>query len=192
MIEYADVSSAALRYNLIAGNCDLTHLRPIECKQVSICLGTHQLNCEVGILGASHFAKIGIPGEGVLTEIFACLEKQATDVRQLFCGPLGLGGEIGPAEQNFAELRYVFRAWTEQWSEQTAGTLSQLSTAQGCILEFEFPTPNAVSSTTQRPVTIVLLASSENQITITTAHSYPNESLVVFTESRVIPQATKG
>ena len=192
---YADVSSAALCYTLLPARPNLAALDPLTRKTLTLRLGGKTVTLELGILGASHYGVLDFPeNDGqTLTEVFACGEVNHPGSK-LYCGPLGLGGRLGPVSQTVAHgLRYVFRAWTEEWSASCRAHVSSLAdavkAADGTTSigdEFVFPDPEGGRKSDQLPVTLVHADVSDGESPrIQTVHSYPNESLVVYTETTI-------
>ena len=199
-VEYEDVSSAALRFNLIRAKVDLERLQPIgqpiECQ---VAIAGHTVQCEVGILGASHFMGLHfLETNACLTEVFACAELDGLDGR-LYCGPLGASGEIDVVQPNVAPgISYHFRAWISAWAPSERTTLDELERAatqpqHAGVWAQSFEFPSADGSTTrrnsdqeaQRPVTVVHFETAPEQGILRTAHSYPNEGVIVWTRTSI-------
>lgn len=198
-VPYADVSWRKLRFSLVSGSVDLTALNPISTKVVSTVVGERRLTVTFGILGASHFMSLADESSGttLLTEVFACAEAEALSSR-LHSGPLGTDGRIDEFTQQMdrAAIRYSFHARTEQWDESSGRTVSQIAERIASAgtdnagkltgLSFEFPYAEQSNASKQRPVTLVLLEPALGQtVKLTTVHSYPNDLVVVFTESKI-------
>jgi hypothetical protein len=130
-----------------------------------------------------------------LTEVVACTGVGSAD-QQLHFGPFR-DKQMGSFTQSIlgGALVYTFKARTELWSNDAAGFVDRLafnieraysSTARPSAgLIFEFPRSSA-GQTDQQPMTLVYLESEpEYGIFLQTVHSYPNDGVVVVTESKL-------
>jgi hypothetical protein len=197
IVPYKDVSASALCFNLVTGDVDVSALHPISKTGLVQSIGGIVIKIETGILGASHFMTLAPDGgEDAIAEVVVCSEVGAADSRLCF-KPLGCGGRIGPLTQSLlnGELAYSFSAWTEPWSMESAGLLHQLersieladagSSKTSTGLVFRFPNQR-YGQTDQRPETMVFLESDADQeIRLRTIHSYPNDGVLVVTESKL-------
>jgi hypothetical protein len=193
-VPFKDVSASSLCLNLVSGHVDVSTLHPISETGLILTIGGVELKIELGILGASHFMSLApIGGNRALTEVVACAGVGATDQR-LYFGPLGCK-QIDALTQSIFDgaLIYTFSARTERWAEPAANTVGKLARniAQAnpdldrptVGLTFEFPHSSTVH-TDQQPMTLVYLeADPDRGIRLQTVHSYPNDSVVVVTES---------
>jgi hypothetical protein len=193
-VPFKDVSASSLCLNLVSGHVDVSTLHPISETGLILTIGGVAMKIELGILGASHFMSLAsISGNRALTEVVACAGVGATDQR-LYFGPLGCK-QIGPLTQSIFDgaLTYTFSARTERWSEPAASTIGKLahnivranqdSDRPTVGLTFEFPRSSTVH-TDQQPMTLVYLETDPDRgIRLQTVHSYPNDSVVVVTES---------
>jgi hypothetical protein len=193
-VPFKDVSASSLCLNLVSGHVDVSTLHPISETGLSLTIGGIAMKIELGILGASHFMSLAsISGNRALTEVVACTGVGATD-QQLYFGPLGCK-QIVPFTQPIFDgaLIYTFSARTERWSGPAPSTVGKLARniAQAnqdvdrptVGLTFEFPRSSNVH-TDQQPMTLVYLETDPDRgIRLQTVHSYPNDSVVVVTES---------
>jgi len=203
-LEFLDLVSSELRFNLTSADVDLDQLSPIVRNSVQIGAAGKELAVEIGILGASHFMRLSAERDdkaAQLTEVFACSEIVTKDQRH-YCGPLGDSGAIELFEQSVLDNRfhYSFEAWTREWSDDGTQRAVEILAKQikRCRddfnsmrigLEFEFPSKREDITEDQKPVTLVLLKADDpsGNLDLRTVHSYPNEGKVVFSRSILIP-----
>lgn len=204
-MEFLDVSSAELRFNLVSGVIDISNLQPVDRSRAAVLLGGRRFEVEVGILGASHFMTIrpqDADDHAQLTEVFACGEVEVA-AQRLYFGPLGGLGVILPVTQTLLDgaYTYTFEAWTNCWSPGIYTLVVDLEretvraqAAKGDLplgLAFEFPSLPSVdgAASYQRPLTLVLMEVDprKGELTLRTIHSYPNEERVVFTMTHFTP-----
>jgi hypothetical protein len=197
IVPYKDVSASALCFNLVTRAVDISTLHPISKAGRILSIGGIRIKIETGILGASHFMTLSPAcGGDSIAEVVVCSEVGAADQRLCFT-PLGGNGRIGPITQPILNgaLTYTFTAWTEPWSAPAVDTVRKLAS---CIeladsdsskpstgLVFNFPSlPSA--QTDQQAMTMVYLESDpDREIHLRTIHSYPNDGVLVVTESRL-------
>jgi hypothetical protein len=197
IVPYKDVSASALCFNLVSRAVDVSTLHPISKTGLILSIGGIVINIEAGILGASHFMTLTPAGGGdTIAEVVVCSEVGAADQRLCFT-PLGGNGRIGPLTQSILHgaLVYTFTAWTEPWAAPAADTIRNLagrieradsdSTKPSTGLVFKFPSLPS-GQTDQQALTMVYLESDpDREIHLRTIHSYPNDGVLVVTESKL-------
>jgi hypothetical protein len=197
VVPYKDVSAAALCFNLVSGVADISALHPIHKTVLTLSIGGRGIRIETGILGASHFMTLAPAcGKDAITEVFVCSEIEPAD-RRIYLKPLGFGGRIGPLTQPLIDgaWNYSFSAWTEPWSAASADRLCRLerrvelanteSPKTSAGLRFRFPNRPS-GQREQPPETVVLLELEPDRgLHLQTIHSYPNDEVLVVTESRL-------
>ncbi len=188
-MQYADVSSEALTLSVTRGKLDLSSLHPLVVQTARICLGGKGTDVEAGILGASHYLRVGLPSGNTLTEVFACQRVQS-ESEPIYVGPLGQTRKLGPLCHTVEGLLYTFSAYARSWdasceqslSDEVALIRNPTKGAQRLGLVFEFPSAPGVEST-QPPLTAMALETRGDSLLLRTWHSYPNERLVVLSET---------
>ena len=193
---YIDQSAGELRLNVAGGPLDLTQFSVLSSGWIA---GT-RLQVRAGIIGASHVFALRHVSLPELHEVFACRDLQQTEApaRRLFSGGVGeLGGQLecAPADG----LVYRFRpqvADFESGARDLAHLESRVHGAEGkrdeIGLAYTFPaSPDAPDSRSPRTVVWVGVDGDERGICVETAHCYPNEQTIVFSETR-IEIATEG
>jgi hypothetical protein len=203
VVPYKDVSASALCFNLVSGAVDVASLHPISKMGLVLPIGGIEIQIEAGILGASHFMTLApIGGKDAMTEVVVCSEVEPAD-RRVYLKPLSCSGRIDPLTQTLLDgaLSYSFSAWTEPWSGASTGTFHQLerrielanaaSSKTSTGLAFRFPSLPA-RQTDQPPETMVFLELVTNQgMRLQTIHSYPNDHVLVVTESKLMKGGCK-
>jgi hypothetical protein len=197
IVPYKDVSASALCFNLVSGGVDVSVLHPISKTGLAQSISGIDIKIETGILGASHFMTLApVGGEDTITEVVVCAEVGAAD-RRLHFHPLGSSGRIGPLSQSLMRgaLNYSFSAWTEPWSEASAGLLHQLersieladagSSKTSTGLVFRFPNLQPGQTDQQSETIVFLEADEDREIRLKTIHSYPNDGVLVVTQSKL-------
>jgi Protein of unknown function DUF2617 len=181
---HQDRSAFDLKLNLVEGPLDLEQFVILSTGRIEASSG---VSVDAAIIGASHILCFRI-AERVFYEVFACSEVK-TESRKTSYGPFE---EVNEETQlTFAgQGRYRFNVRMLS-SEDGAGELremEQLARAKpgprNLGLDFQFP----LGESGIAPKTIVTLGTGEreNVISAKTAHLYPNENTVVFTETNFI------
>lgn len=184
MTEYVDQSAHDLRFYIVNGVVDVAALSVLaiasfEWKQRSI---------RIGILGASHFLSVTERDGSSLYEVFACADLKI-ELPLVKSGPLGkLQSKV---EARTSGLIYTFKprlVTSEAGSAELARLTSRVKRASEMRgqhgLKFLFPQN---SPTSLPPITLVYAEVGE-MLRLQTAHCYPNEQTVVFTETTIVEE----
>lgn len=181
---HQDRSAYDLMLNVVVGPLDLEQFAILSAGRIEVSSG---VSVDAAIIGASHifcFRSAGL----VFYEVFACAEVK-TESRRISYGPFQ---EVsGEAELTFAgEGRYRFVSRMLNLKDG-AGELRKMEKLarekpgpRNLGLDFQFPSGRSGIA----PRTIVILGTGEREEVIfaKTAHLYPNESTVVFTETNFL------
>ena len=187
---YIDQSACELRLNVVGGPLDLTQFTVLS----SDAIAGARLQLSAGIIGASHVFALRHQALPELHEVLACAELAPTPVpaHRFYSGRVDeLSGplECAPA------TGFVYR-FDSQVVDLAAGQpeLAALETRvqraaarrDEIGLAYRFPAARDASRTAS-PKTIVWVGvdAGEHEIRVETAHCYPNEKAIVFSESRI-------
>ena len=184
---YIDQSASDLRLHVIGGRLDLSQFTLLR----SGGLDGPDLRVRAGIIGASHVLAIQRGDEPPLHEVFACTDLHSdAQTERLYSGAVT---ELPAAiECEPAGLGYCFRSrvtHTEGAREELARLEARIARVSAgrqpgqLGLEYEFPAlPDG-----EAPKTLVWLGldSVALRVRVETAHYYPNEGTIVFSETRV-------
>ncbi len=178
---HQDRSAYDLMLNVVVGPLDLEQFVILSTGSIEVSAGA---SVDAAIIGASHVLRFKFAGL-VLHEVFACSAVK-TESRRISYDPFAKAG--GEAELTFAgKGRYRFNA-RMLGSKDGADELRQMERLaakkpgpRNLGLDFRFPGGRSAVA----PRTIVILGTDEREEVIfaKTAHSYPNENTVVFTET---------
>lgn len=177
-LPYVDQSASGLRFYLVRDRVDVSPFTVI--KETSF--RWNHLDVDMGILGASHFLRIN-DRLFSLSEIFACatIEHQKPFVQ---AAPFpDLPSQI---QVPFEHFLYRFKPRLVSWESgvKELGILRAAIARSGSRtrtygLEHQFPSLPG-DEETKPPLTLVY-AKVGGQLTLKTAHCYPNEGQIVFT-----------
>ena len=187
---YIDQSAGELRLNVVGGPLDLSQFTVLSSGRIA----GARLHVRAGIIGASHVFALRHVSLPELHEVFACrdLERTEAPARRLYSGGVGeLPGQLecAPADG----LAYRFRPQVADF-ESGARDLALLETrvrdAHGkrdqIGLAYTFPVaPDAPELLSTQTVVWVGVDPDECGICVETAHCYPNEQTIVFSETRI-------
>ena len=186
-LTYKDQSAAELRLHVLADRVDFQRFRPLA----TVRLEQPQFQVQASIIGASHIVHIAYDNTQHVSEILACtdmppaLQPTFSDWIVNLTHPVDL--------QLTQALHYHFTAHrTDSRHGQPAfqalvqriiqaRTDTALSSSIG--LDYSFPaTPRGPA-----PQTLVwlMLDKPSQRVTVKTAHSYPNEETIIFSDSCV-------
>lgn len=178
---HQDRSAYDLMLNVVEGPLDLEQFTILSAGRVELSPG---VSVDAAIIGASHIFCFRIAGL-VAYEVFACSEVK-TESRKISFGPFQEVNE--DVKLTFAgQGRYGFNSRMLSLKDG-AGELRKLEQLarkkpgpRNLGLDFQFPSGKSGIA----PRTIVLLETGEreNVVCAKTAHLYPNENTVVFTET---------
>ena len=186
-LTYKDQSAAELRLHVLADRVDFQHFRPLA----TVRLEQPQFQVQASIIGASHIIHIAYDNTQHVSEILACTDIPSTlqpafsDWIVNLTHPVDL--QLTPAlHYHFTAHRTdsrrgqpAFQALAQRIVQ--ARTDTALSSSIG--LDYSFPaTPRGPA-----PQTLVwlMLDKPSQRVTVKTAHSYPNEDTIIFSDSRV-------
>lgn len=194
---YLDQSAAELRLGLLRGDAYLDRFSVLR----SSVLSRPWLTATASVIGASHLLRFEIPGAPVFSEVFACVELEAVPGCVYSAG---LGELAGGVEREVVDgARHRFCA--ENLGSGAARTRlreleRRIEVAEGGEGEsrelglcFEFPClpggggERARGEVSGPPRTLVWLELDDamQEARAETAHSYPNQDRVVFSETRL-------
>lgn len=179
-MEYTDQTSGAIRLYLARGNFDIGQFTVLT-EQATEHEGT---TIRFGILGESHFVTIEKEGEA-LNEICACVDAKIEHPENLLAHDFLPNLHRVPVTAAFGGRAYSFTFTYADWPHGEA-MLAALRARQKLpntyVLTYEFPKHD---NHEHQGVTEVYITTGAS-IEIRTVHSYPNEHMMVFTESTVV------
>jgi hypothetical protein len=171
MIKYEDTSHKTLGLGLASGDVDVSNLSIISKKTVG--------NVEFGVLGASHYVKVK-NGPQTLNEIFAC-RKIDGEVRYYSLDQLG---HQSVSTQN-SYFTYDFKVELIDDKDFIDALIKEFKEAEsnnyGDSLMELFPTKEEGAF---EACTYMNVKDCEEFIRAQTLHAYPEENIVVYTESK--------
>lgn len=181
---YRDRSAYDLRLNVVEGPLDLKQFSILKSGKIDVSPG---VSVNAAIIGASHFFRFRLH-DLVFYEVVAC-----TDVlgegKKIYCGPLrDVRKELEPTFTGKGRYRFISRMLS---SKDGAGELRRMEELalekqwpRNLGLVFRFP----IGKSSMAPRTVINLGTGEGGEVIfaKTAHLYPNESTIVFTETSLI------
>ena len=184
---YKDQSAAELRLHVLADRVDFQHFRPLA----TVRLEQPQFQVQTSIIGASHIIHIAYDKTHHVCEILACtdippaLQPAFSDWIVNLVRPIDL--QLTPAlHYHFAAQRtdsqrgqLAFQALAQRIVQASADTARSSSVG----LDYSFPaTPRGPAPQT---LVWVMLDKPNQGVTVKTAHSYPNEDTIIFSDSCV-------
>ena len=184
---YKDQSAAELRLHVLAGRVDFQQFRPLA----TVRLEQPRFQVQAGIIGASHIVHIAYDKTHHVSEILACtdippaLQPAFSDWIVDLDHPIDL--QLAPTLHYHFEAQRTdsqrgqpaFRALAQRIVQASADTT--LSSSVG--LDYSFPaTPRGPAPQT---LVWVMLDKPSQRVTLKTAHSYPNEDTIIFSDSCV-------
>ena len=185
---YIDQSAYDLRLHVVGGRLDLSQFTLLAAGR----LGGPELRVQAGIIGASHVLAIQRGDEPLLHEVFACTEVRG-DARteRLYTGAVK---EL-PASLECAAgggLGYRFRSRvteTGEAREVLAGLEVRISRAAAGRRRDELGLAHVFPALPggEAPKTLVWVSldAALQRVRVETAHCYPNEGTIVFSETRI-------
>lgn len=185
-MDYVDQSATGLRYFLVADAVDVTPFSVIETTSFQ----WHHRKIEMGILGASHYLRIDWGDGKVLTELFACADPQ---IEAAFVKSAPFTDLPARTEVPFADKVYRFAPRLVSWEEGEAELATLVRSVEGSHpdhrqwgLMHQFPSLSGDDE--KKPPLTLVCARVIGQLTVKTAHCYPNEGQIVFTTTTVSKQ----
>lgn len=191
---YQDQSAAALQLNVLEGVLDLG---TFTC-MASSSIGQSKLQIRAYIIGASHIVQLYLAERWCFSEILACTPVGAHSP-PLFSQPVTELPDL--VELELAEnVFYRFSALLtdSQSGQQQLQTLEERIVHRGTEsqrdeigLWYDFPSLSNPHGSHASPKTLVWVALDEGSraVTIATAHSYPHEDSIVFSQTQVFSLA---
>lgn len=181
---HQDRSAYDLMLNLVVGPLDLKQFVILNTGRLALSAG---VSVDAAIIGASHILRFRLAGL-VFHEVFACSEVK-TESRKTSYGPFG--GTNGAVEQTFAgkgRYRFDSRMLSLRDGASELRMMEKLAREKPGpdILGLDFQFPNGKSGVAPRTIVILGTAEQEDVIFAKTAHLYPNENTVVFTETNFL------
>ena len=186
-LTYKDQSAAELRLHVVADRVDLQHFRPLA----TVCLKQPRFQVQASIIGASHIIHISYDNTHHVSEILACtdippaLQPAFSDWIMNSARPIDL--QLTPAlhyhftaqRTNSQRGQPTFRALAQRIVQASTDTAPSSSAG----LDYSFPaTPRDPAPQT---LVWVMLDKPSQRVTLKTAHSYPNEETIIFSDSCV-------
>ena len=186
-LHYKDQSAAELRLHVVADRVDFQHFRPLA----TVRLEQSQFQVQASIIGASHLIHITYDNTQHICEILACtdipsaLQPTFSDwIVNLDC-PIDL--QLAPALHYHFKARRTDSQRGQPAFQALAQRIVQASTdtapSSSVGLDYSFPaTPRGPAPQT---LVWVMLDKPSQRVTLKTAHSYPNEDTIIFSDSCV-------
>ncbi len=184
---YKDQSAAELRLHVLADRVDFQQFRPLA----TVRLEQPRFQVQTSIIGASHIIHIAYDKTHHVCEILACtdippaLQPAFSDWIVNLARPIDL--QLTPALHYHFEARRTdsqrgqpaFQALSQRIVHTSADTARSSSVG----LDYSFP----ATSRGPAPQTLVwvMLDKPRQRVTLKTAHSYPNEDTIIFSDSCV-------
>ncbi|MES2006704.1 MAG: DUF2617 family protein [Patescibacteria group bacterium] len=179
---YADQSAHGLKLHLLTGEVGMDQFEVVSSQE----LLSGSLILRGYIIGASHVFTLLLPDARVLNEVFACVDMQEQ-------GSVVKSGSLGELDATlcaaFWNISYSFSPRLLSWKEGEQELISLRETVAAAPssrqlgLAYEFP---KLSSDSHPPLTLVWAEAGENRFSWKTAHCYPNENHIVFTETKLV------
>ena len=186
-LTYKDQSAAELRLHVVADRVEFQHFRPLA----TVRLEQPRFQVQASIIGASHTIYISYDNTQHVCEILACtdipsaLQPAFSDWIVNLTRPIEL--QLTPALHYHFEAQRVdsqrgqpaFRALAQRIVQAGADTAPSSSAG----LDYSFPaTPRGPAPQT---LVWVMLDKPGRRVALKTAHSYPNEDTIIFSDSCV-------
>lgn len=180
---YIDQSAAELRLNVVGGPFDLAQFTLLRAGQV---VGS-ALRVRAGIIGASHVLAVQHARLPELHEVFACCDPGPTPApaRRLYsggacelaCEPAdGFAYRFSPQVSDL-ESGAKFLLALEERVREGRGERGQIGLA--------YTFPSSPEHAGAKTVVWVGVDPDEKAVRVETAHCYPNEGTIVFSETRI-------
>ena len=184
---YKDQSAAELRLHVLADRVDFQLFRPLA----TVRLEQPRFQVQASIIGASHIIHIAYDNTHHVSEILACtdippaLQPAFSDWIVDLDHPIDL--QLTPA------LHYHFSAQRtdsqhglpafQELAQRIVQTSADTTLSSSVGLDYSFPaTPRGPAPQT---LVWVMLDKPHQRVTLKTAHSYPNEDTIIFSDSCV-------
>ena len=184
---YIDQSAAELRLHVVGGRLDLSQFTVLRTGAVD----GPNLRVRAGIIGASHVLAIQRGKEPPLHEVFACLDLQNdAQAKRLYssaatelpvaieCEPAGLGYRFRSRVTDDRGARDELALLEARIARARTG---RQSSELGLAHEF----PALPGEKAPKTLVWVGLDAATQSVKVETAHYYPNEGTIVFSETRV-------
>ena len=182
ILKYQDQSSKALMLQLVQGAVDKKLLTVLCTGSIKVPYG----NINAGIIGASHYLEfVDFDGKVLFTEVFACVDIGSDN--QVYSGDLRDASSI---RKHFDNLTYDFKSRAYGWDRGEVNFLKLTELVDKSInqfqfgLQFSFPCEDQLEFP---PVTLVHVKADpiKLDVEVRTIHAYPNEGVLVFTETKL-------
>jgi hypothetical protein len=179
-MEYTDQSSGAIRLYLTKGNFNLDQFTILATKS----LAWGAVSVSFGILGESHFVQLTKGGK-IFSEICACTDAVIPEAVQVFesnfLANLPTEGVRTLFDKYTYNFSFEFKNW-EEGSERLKNLCALQKKPGATYLTHTFP---KLESDIEEPVTEVYMTEEDATLKIFSVHTYPNELVMVFTESEL-------
>lgn len=187
---YIDQSAAELRLNVVGGSLDLSQFTLLEAGRIR---GV-RLQVRAAIIGASHVIALEPCDAPALHEVFACTDVRAParTAKRLYSGAVrDLTGAIECEPSRHLGYWFSSCAMGQRDGQARLDALAARieradDPAQRGEIGLRYTFPER-PGTRHAPKTLVWVGvdPTESQVRVETAHSYPNEQTIVFSETRV-------
>lgn len=182
-MEYTDQTALAIRLYLVEGKFNIDQFTILEHSSFN----WKDLDVVFGILGESHFLSF-THKDKTFHEICACTEASLDTAHHVRTSSFLHELESVPLLTQFDGIQYRFSYVHTNWSEgrerlQDLHTrIAGISDESTYSLTHLFPSDDPLR---EDPVTEIHV-SAHKKINVATVHTYPNEDIMVFTESELI------
>ncbi len=179
MIDYTNQSAGSIRFYLFRGDFEMSQFTVLE--HTSVVHNDVHLN--IAILGESHFVRIEHAGQ-IISEICACSDVRVDNPENLIAHDFLPNIHSVPVTSTLHKRQYSFTFSYENWkrgTEHLADLRSNMSDMHAISLKHIFPSRDYIQEEATTEIYTVL----KDEIRTYTVHTYPNEHVMVFTESRL-------
>lgn len=180
-MEYADQNSGAIRLYLTLGELDMNQFLILK-REAFVWKDFH---IEFGILGESHFVTFTYQGEK-LNEVCACTEAIIPDPSKLLEYDYLPNLHHAPLTHNFLAFKYSFdfTYMSEGEGAKRLEALRKKEKKEGVYaLGYTFPKQD---NEHDHAVTELYIDTTDDRLPTYSVHTYPNEHMMVFTESALV------
>ncbi len=182
-LEYQDQSAHKLKLTVVDDDIDLSQFRIVK----EGWLENDALIVQSGIIGTSHFVKLNYD-KGVIYEVLSCSGVECSG-KKLFNSSLSSMIETSHQEIRNETIQYTFQHRIETWNEgrhlMDKIEIECLDLETNRIsLTHEFASIDDKGS----PKTLLIAQLEREGLQLKTVHGYPNEGLIVFTNSNITIQ----
>ena len=185
---YIDQSASELRLHVVGGRLDLSQFTLLAAGR----LEGPELRVRAGIIGASHVLEIQRRDEPPLHEVFACTDvRDDTRLQRLYSGAVQeLPAAIECAPAAGFGYRFSSRVTDTEGAREALASLEAriartVAGGQPGELGLAHVFPALPGGQAPKTLVWVSLDAAARRVRVETAHCYPNEGMIVFSETRV-------